>query len=139
MIIYPTRDLDLLDPELKALCMKWKTQCEAEGLSVLVTQTHRSAEYQNSLYAQGRTKPGPIVTNAKAGNSAHEFNKDGKPWARAFDFVPLNAAGKADWNDAKKFAQAGAIATKLGLEWGGSWTGFKDMPHIQLFNWRTRP
>lgn len=33
----------------------------------------RSAEVQGRLYAQGRTTPGPIVTNAPPGHSPHEF------------------------------------------------------------------
>ncbi|KQW36764.1 M15 family metallopeptidase [Rhizobacter sp. Root404] len=154
MVTYPTRDTSLLDPELKRLCEAFLSECKLAGLDIRVTQTHRSAEYQNSLFAQGRTQAQldakgirakarpdlPQVTKATAGNSPHEWTKNGQPWARAFDIVVINPDGKANWDAATKpWKTAGAIGVKLGLDWGGAWTGFQDPPHFQLPNWRTRP
>lgn len=46
---------------------------EYEGLRPVVTETRRSWQRQNELYAQGRTTPGNIVTNAKGGESPHQY------------------------------------------------------------------
>ncbi|QYF95753.1 M15 family metallopeptidase [Massilia sp. PAMC28688] len=78
---------------------------------------------QDAIYAQGRTKPGPKVTNAKGGQSAHQFRC-------AFDFVPT-VNGKAMWNDAKAYDTCGKIAEALGFEWGGRYTNV-DKPHCQF-------
>lgn len=154
MVKYPTRDLALLDPELRELCERFLERCQKADLRVIVTQTHRSAEYQNSLYAQGRSQAElnakgirakarpdlPKVTNATAGKSAHEHTKDGKPWSRAFDIAIQNPDGKLNWDTkSPEWTQVGRIGQEIGLEWGGAWPSFKDYPHFQLHNWRKRP
>ena len=60
-----SRSLDDLRPDVRANAEAWLRECRAQGLDVLVTQTLRDDEYQAKLYAQGRTKPGSIVTNSK--------------------------------------------------------------------------
>src|SRR5687768_1545080 len=58
-------------------------------------QVYRSIEYQNELYAQGRTKPGPIVTHAVGGRSYHNYRL-------AVDFCLLddkNQDGKIQSNE----------------------------------------
>ena len=95
------------------------------GLALLVTQGLRTWEEQDRLYAQGRTAPGDVVTKAKGGQSYHNFGL-------AFDIVVLDAIGKADWDTSHPgWAQAGALGKSAGLEWGGDWKGFKDLPHFQ--------
>lgn len=142
----PSRRLEDLHPALQPLAREFLARCKAAGISLTITCTFRSAEYQAQLYAQGRTQAQlnaagvkataqptkPKVTNAKPGKSAHEHTEAGKPAARAFDFVPLDAAGKAVWDEKHPaWQQAGRIAVGLGLEWGGNWK-FRDMPHVQL-------
>ena len=96
-----------------------------EGINVIITQGFRTIEEQNALYAQGRTKPGKIVTNARGGYSYHNFGL-------AFDFAVLNADGSVNWNVDEKWKRVGAIGKSLGLEWGGDWKDFKDYPHFQM-------
>jgi peptidoglycan L-alanyl-D-glutamate endopeptidase CwlK len=43
------------------------------NIAVRIVQGLRTIEEQNVLYAQGRTKPGNIVTNAKSGSSYHNY------------------------------------------------------------------
>lgn len=43
------------------------------GLEPIVTEGFRSVARQNELYAQGRTRPGQIVTKARGGQSAHNY------------------------------------------------------------------
>jgi len=98
--------------------------CGAHGIEVLVTSTYRDNESQQALYNQGRTTPGKIVTNAKPGESFHNYGV-------AFDFVPL-VNGKAVWDDTALFARCGELAESCGLEWAGRWKNFKEFAHCQF-------
>lgn len=89
-----------------------------------LTATHRSNEEQTKLYAQGRTKPGKKVTNAKAGQSNH--NKYPSP---AFDIGFKKADGSIDWSE-KLFSDFAVIAKANGLAWGGDWK-HPDTPHFE--------
>jgi len=118
-----SRDLKDLHPKVAALCSTFVVKCKDAGIDVLITSTYRDAESQNALYAQGRTTPGAKVTNAKAGQSWHN-------WRCAFDFVPI-VNGKAQWNDTATFEKCGQIAEAIGLEWAGRWKTFKELAHCQ--------
>ena len=103
--------------------------CSLAGLAILVTQGVRTWEEQDVLFARGRTVPpigaSNIVTKARGGQSYHNFGL-------AFDIIVLDSMGKTDWNTShpgwKRAAEAGR---SVGLEWGGDWKGFKDIPHFQ--------
>ncbi|MFA5387739.1 MAG: M15 family metallopeptidase [Candidatus Paceibacterota bacterium] len=119
-----SRKLEDLHPHVAKLCQTFIDACAAEGIDVLITSTYRDNESQNALYAQGRTAPGAKVTNAKAGQSWHN-------WRCAFDFVPV-VNGKAQWNDIATFTRCGEIAEGVGLEWAGRWKSFKELAHCQF-------
>ena len=119
-----SRRLEDLLPTVQARAARWIAECERQGVPVLVTSTYRDNESQAAIYAQGRTTPGKIVTNAKAGESLHNYRV-------AVDFVPL-VGGKPDWEDAAKFAKAGQIAESQGMEWAGRWKSFKELAHVQF-------
>lgn len=123
-----SRSLDELTPETKDKCKAFIAGCLLDGIDVIITSTYRDNESQASLYAQGRTKPGAIVTKAQAGHSFHNYRV-------AFDFVPI-ANGKALWNDSRLWQICGDVADKAGLEWGGNWK-FQDKPHCQNTNGKT--
>lgn len=119
-----SRKLEDLNPPTRLRAEKFKAACAAEGIDVLIYCTHRDEKEQNELYAQGRTKPGKIVTNARGGESWHN-------WRAAFDFVPL-VGGKPAWNDSKLYARCGKIGEECGLEWAGRWSGkLKETAHMQ--------
>lgn len=118
-----SRNINDLNPKVKVLCEKFINECKKQNIDVLITSTYRDAASQNALYAQGRTTPGRIVTNAKAGQSFHN-------WRVAFDFVPI-VSGKAQWNDLETFTKCGEIAESVGLEWAGRWKKFKELAHCQ--------
>ncbi len=115
-----------LTPETEKKCLAFIMKCQSQGIDVLITSTYRDNESQAALYAQGRTAPGPKVTNAKPGESFHNYRV-------AFDFVPI-VNGKADWNNTKTFEKCGKIAESLGLEWAGRWRSFKELAHCQNAN-----
>lgn len=122
-----SRDIKDLHPKVQAMANKFLDACKKAGIDVLVTSTYRDAESQNALYAQGRTKPGAKVTNAKAGQSWHNYRL-------AFDVVPLRN-GKPVWGtsgeDLKLWKAIGAVGKSLGLEWAGDWKNMKEFPHFQ--------
>ena len=121
-----SRDIALLRPDVEANCRKWLERCKAAGLNVLITSTVRDREYQEYLYAQGRTRPGNIVTNAKIPT----FHADTA--GLAFDFCK-NVKGH-EYDDTAFFKKAAAIAKEMGFSWGGDWKSFVDRPHIQWDN-----
>lgn len=121
-----------IHPKLDEIRKAIEKDLDAAGLKYKWTQGFRTADYQNSLYAQGRTCPGSIVTKAAAGKSYHEYGLaldytavvgSGLSWETSVD---TNGNGKGD------YAEYGAIAQKHGVEWGGAWKSFVDVPHIQL-------
>jgi hypothetical protein len=116
-----------LHPPFQALARAFLTECEKAGYRLRVTFGHRSLDEQAKLYAQGRTAPGPIVTNAKPGQSAHNYGS-------AIDVVFLTKDGKADWNGPWK--AIGAIGEQLGLVWGGNFKTIIDRPHFEWAHWR---
>lgn len=118
-----SRSTSELIPVVREKCERFITACRKVGIDVLITSTFRDMESQSAIYAQGRTSPGKIVTNAKPGQSYHNYRC-------AFDFVPI-VNGKAAWNDAALFERCGIIAESCGLEWAGRWKKFKEAAHCQ--------
>nr|DAF12974.1 MAG TPA: Lysozyme [Caudoviricetes sp.] len=106
----------------------------------MVVQGLRTAAYQNELYQQGRTKPGPKVTNCDGykSKSNHQAKSDG--YGHAIDFAIYDPAlpDKIDWNNEKKYREVADHLKKVAKEnginivWGGDWVKFKDYPHIEL-------
>lgn len=132
-----SRDLADLAPYVAEAAREFLARCAADGLFLVVTQTKRTPAEQQTLYDQGRTRPGKIVTNAKPGASPHCPSGDGP--ALAFDVAfRVPETGEVTWDpqEGRSWAEVGAIGESLGLEWGGRWTGFPDRPHFQWPNWR---
>lgn len=117
----------------------YKEICSALTSNVICRFSHtlRTVEEQNDLYAQGRTKPGKIVTNAKGGHSYHNYglaidivllidkDKDGNYETASWDrLIDSDKDGKSDWQEVV------TIFKEYGWEWGGDWK-FKDYPHFQ--------
>ncbi|CVF20162.1 MULTISPECIES: M15 family metallopeptidase [Pseudomonadota] len=122
-----SRSLDDLLPPVRSRAQAFLAACKQEGIDILVTSTYRDLESQAALYAQGRTAPGKRVTNAKPGQSYHN-------WRVAFDVVPLRD-GKAVWNttgaDGKLWERIGQLGEAAGLEWAGRWKTFREYAHFQ--------
>ena len=108
---------------------------------MLIVSTLRTFAEQDELYAQGRTKPGKRITNAKGGQSLHNYGV-------AIDFALLIDGKTASWEDLKDFdgdrkadwMEIVEVFEQAGWEWGGRWKSFTDKPHLQKTfgnSWRT--
>lgn len=101
------------------------------GVHPYITETLRSFGRSADLYAQGRTKPGEIVTWAKAGQSYHNYGL-------ALDFV-IQVNGKEDWTVNANWMVVVNVFKSHGFTWGGDWKNKKDSPHFEMqmgHNWQ---
>jgi hypothetical protein len=114
----PTKLLPLVERKAVAII----ADMERLGHPVRLVEGFRSIDRQNALYAQGRTTPGAIVTNAKGGESLHNYGV-------AVDYVFRKEGYNA--SDAL-WKKLGDVGKSYGFEWGGDWVGFVDRPHFQL-------
>lgn len=119
------RDITQLHPTLQAKIAQLKILCQNNGLALGIGECFRSVEEQEELYAQGRTKPGNIVSNARGTTYSSQHQ-----WGIAFDFFK-NVKGQ-EYSDSAFFAKVANLAKSIGLAWGGDWTGFVDKPHLYL-------
>ncbi len=122
-----SRSLDDLRPDVRANVEILLAECRRQGLRVLITQTLRDDEYQATLYAQGRTKPGQIITNSRVTT----FHGVGL----AIDFCQ-NIKGQ-EYSDPAFFLAVATIAKHMGFSWGGDWKELVDRPHLQWDDHRT--
>jgi peptidoglycan L-alanyl-D-glutamate endopeptidase CwlK len=114
--------LNSLNPHVAALARKFLALTRANHLEVRIYFAFRSWDEQDRLFAQGRSMPGDIVTNARGGDSYHN-------WGLAFDAAPYEN-GKIS-TDYKKLIKMGHLGQQAGLEWGGTFKSLKDYPHFQ--------
>jgi peptidoglycan LD-endopeptidase CwlK len=131
-----SRDKSLLCPVFANQILILEARLKNAALPFALFMAFRDWQTQDELYAQGRTKPGNIVTNAKGGDSWHnyglavDFVLDSMPdlpglqwsWDAKAD---INHDGINDWKQMAK------IAVELGLESGFYWKKFPDLPHVQ--------
>lgn len=143
--------IQLLHPALRKEALTAYTYVNnkllGKGVRLRFAYTLRTIKEQDALYAQGRTKPGKKITNAKGWQSIHNYGL-------AFDIVLLldkNGDGifeEASWNTLADYDNDGVADWKevtayfksLGWSWGGDWTSFPDSPHFEKtfgHTWRT--
>lgn len=127
-----SRSLDDLHPVVRAMAVQLLARCAAAEAPLTVSYTLRSMERQAQLYAQGRTIPGPIVTNARPGHSFHNYGL-------ALDVVPTELLALSNWGDTSEhqartdrlWARVGAIGKGVGFRWGGDFAHIRDRPHFE--------
>jgi len=136
----PTSDkIDLLHPSIREEVRRLVEECDkalTAHSQMRIVQGLRTIDEQNALYAQGRTKPGSVVTNAKGGQSYHNYGL-------AVDFCLILDGKEVSWNTVKDFDQDGVsdwvevarIFQREGYKWGKA---FNDLPHFEKskLNWR---
>ena len=131
-----TANLVGVHPELVAIV---KRALELSTVDFKVDCGVRTPERQAELYAQGRTKPGQVVTWTLT--SKHFINKSTR-YGHAVDLIPL----PVDWTNLPAFdavAKAMFQAAKernIELRWGADWDqdgnprerGETDSPHFEI-------
>lgn len=109
-------DLSKLTPDTKQAVDRLIDYAISLGYDPKIVSAFRSCDEQNRIYAQGRTAPGSIVTNARGCVSWHT-------WGRAVD---INLGSKATVPD---YERLGVFWRTLGGKWGGD---FKDYGHYEF-------
>ncbi len=118
------RNIRTLRTSAQPLARRLLKHFKANGLDARILSGTRTYAEQTQLYRQGRFgNPGKVITNAKAGQSWHNF---GLAWD-----IGLFQNGQYLTQDGP-YKAAGATVNIPGLEWGGNWISFKDNPHYQL-------
>jgi hypothetical protein len=123
----PLNKLAGVHPELARRIVQIAGELSTGGVKLTITRSggRRTFQEQDELYAQGRTRPGNIVTNSRGGQSNHNYGL-------AVDVVPL-VNGQPNWNvPASVWQTIGEAGKRAGLNWGGDWRTFKDPPHFEL-------
>jgi peptidoglycan L-alanyl-D-glutamate endopeptidase CwlK len=124
-----SRKLEDLRPEFREKVEAWLADCHSVNLDVLITCTLRTGSEQDSLFASGRSTPGPIKTNARAGQSAHNYGL-------AIDFVVM-LQGKPEWSGKDPaWAHAISMAESNGME-SLAKSAFPELAHLQMPGWKT--
>lgn len=126
--------LNLLHPKIRQSALDAYGEAVSAtpvGCHPVIDQTLRTFEESDKLYAQGRTEPGEIVSNSKAGQSYHNYSL-------ALDFH-LVINGKDSWEVDHNWMKVVNIFKAHGFSWGGDFSSFKDYPHLENrlgHNWR---
>lgn len=129
------RDITKLHPKLQQTIQTLKPLWASAGLNVGIGECVRTVEEQDELYAQGRTKPGPIVTNARGVDYMSQHQ-----WGIAFDFFQNDPAEPYPDPETSPFwVNVANIAKSQGLAWGGEWTDIVDRPHLYMSQWGDTP
>jgi len=115
--------ISTLHPNLREKARELVRKAATSGITIKLISGLRTYDEQNSLYAQGRTASGKIVTNARGGYSNHNFGV-------AFDVGVFVHGAYIDESPAYK--TVGQLGKNLGFEWGGDWSSIQDQPHFQL-------
>ncbi len=79
---------------------------------------------QARLYAEGRSTAGKIVTNARAGDSSHNYGC-------AVDVALFDTNGSPIYNHTR-WGELSLAAKDCGLRWGGDFPQFPDKSHLEL-------
>lgn len=122
-----------IHPQVKEYAVELVKRAYSKGIYVQITSGYRSNAEQTRLYNQGRTTPGNIVTNAKAGQSIHNYGL-------AIDYALLSPSGVMHWdikrdmnaNQVQDWFEVAAIGKSMGFQWGGDWKSFVDYPHLDM-------
>ena len=115
-----------LDQRVRAAAAKFVKRVHDElCIKLKVTSAYRTIQEQDYLYAQGRTRPGPIITKARGSQSNHTSGK-------AIDVYMVLEDGSIDTGEEVP-PEVVRIGKEEGFEWGGDWKGnLRDGPHFEM-------
>ena len=117
-----------LDKALKECSEQLKTA------EVRITHGLRTNKEQDDLYAIGRTVKGKSVTNAKGGQSVHNYGLAVDICLIIKNVVYYDLKIDSDYDGTADWMEAVKIFKNNGFTWGGDWLKFKDNPHFEYAN-----
>jgi len=136
---WTTRDglrLRGVHPDLEVYVGRILEAMEMLGWAMMVVEGVRTTQRQQDLYAQGRTKPGPVVTRVDGVKTlgAHQLQADG--FGHAVDMAFIDDPGTKEdetYDPSMPWDLYGLMAQKCGLVWGGAWLTMRgDLGHVEL-------
>lgn len=116
-------NIQTLLPTAQKKAREFMKAVQGAGLTIKIISGTRTFAEQDRLYRQGRDLPGPKVTNARGGQSNHNFGV-------AWDIGVFENGQYRD--ESPVYKKVGGIGKKRGLEWGGDWKTMTDEPHFQM-------
>lgn len=124
--------LEGVHPELVEKVTRVLAKMQERGFPMVVTDGLRTLAQQQALYAKGRTRPGPIVTNADGvrHRSNHQAHDDG--YGHAVDCTFVDEHGQPTWDETLPWNVYGTTVLAVGLRWGGLFRSPVDRPHVEL-------
>ena len=124
------KNIQSLLPEAQRKAREFLHAAPSKTLSYRIISGTRTFAEQDALFAKGRTAPGPKVTNARGGQSNHNF---GIAWDVGIFDGKTFFTGKTKAQSKAYVDLADTVMTKVkGLEWGGHFKSIKDTPHYQV-------
>jgi peptidoglycan LD-endopeptidase CwlK len=115
--------LDLLYPPFLEKLLEVIARCNERGHKYVATYGHRTYSEQMDLWKLGRVLPGAIVTNARGGESAHNFGL-------AVDFVRDVDAKKPGVQPSWKKDDYAVLIEETEAEGLHSGHTYNDVPHV---------
>ena len=116
-------NIQTLLPTTQKKARDFMKSVQAAGVTIKIISGTRTFAEQDALYRQGRDLPGNKVTNARGGQSNHNFGV-------AWDIGVFQNGQYLD--ESPLYRQVGSIGKEMGLEWGGDWKSMTDEPHFQM-------
>ena len=121
--IVSEKRINTLHPMVRPFAIQFINEAQKQlGITLRVTDAFRTYAEQNKLYAKGRTAAGKKVTNARGGESNHNFGT-------AFDVVPMEN-GQPNYD--ADYLPIAKLGKSLGFKWGGDWVSLDDKPHFEM-------
>src|SRR5450755_2462325 len=116
-------NIQTLLPAAQRKAREFMKAVQVTGATIKIISGTRTFAEQDRLFRQGRDLPGPKVTNARGGQSNHNF---GVAWD-----IGIFESGQY-LGESPRYREIGQLGKGLELEWGGDWKGFPDEPHFQI-------
>jgi len=119
-------DFTLLYPPFRARLKMMLLLLSASGHRFVVTEGFRTYTRQNELFNQGRVDNQPRVTDARPGQSPHNF---GLAVDVCLDADASRPGLQPNWEN-EAYEPLREACASFSLLWGGTWSK-PDRPHIQ--------
>lgn len=109
-----------------------------DWVAIRITQGRRTKADQDRIYAQGRTRPGKIVTNALWYQTYHFYGLAvdfalliDKDRNGVYEELSWSMVADSDADKVTDWMEVVNVFLKYGFEWGGGFRSFRDYPHLQ--------